>query len=151
VTSREFRGAFIDYEERDRRNRNLGREGELLVLDYQRTHLKGRGRSDLAGQVEHVSMTIGDGLGYDIKTFDPVTGEEVHLEVKTTTGPAETPFFMSASEVLYARTCKVKYRLLRLYRYGQQDGPVPFFVIDSPMADPGRLDLVPVSYRVRLK
>jgi Protein NO VEIN, C-terminal len=74
-----------------------------------------------------------------------------HLEVKTTTGPAETPFFMSASEVLYARTCKVKYMLLRLYRYGQQNGPVPFFVIESPMSDSGRLDLAPVSYRVRLK
>jgi Domain of unknown function (DUF3883)/Domain of unknown function (DUF3427) len=151
LSSREFRGAFIDYEERDRRNRNLGRAGELLVLDYQRTQLRDLGRPDLADQVEHVSMTIGDGLGYDIKTFDPETGEEVHLEVKTTTGPAETPFFMSASEVLYARTCKVRYVLLRLYRYGQHDGPVPFFVIDSPLADSERLDLAPVSYRVRLK
>jgi hypothetical protein len=29
----------------------------------------------------------------------PTAGEEVHIEVKTTTGPAKAPFYMSASEV----------------------------------------------------
>jgi hypothetical protein len=39
-----------------------------------------------------VCWLIGNGLGYDIKSFDPLTGEDIHIEVKTTVGPPETPF-----------------------------------------------------------
>jgi hypothetical protein len=31
-------------------------------------------------------------LTMNVRTFDLETGEEIHIEVKTTTGPAETPF-----------------------------------------------------------
>jgi hypothetical protein len=101
-------------------------------------------------QVDAVCWTIGDGLGYDIKSFDPVTGEEIHIEVKTTSGPAETPFHMSASEVEYAKARSVKYKLYRVYLYGTESHDIPFFVIDSPFSQE-RLDLTPSVYRVRLK
>lgn len=151
LPTREFRGAVVDYEERDRRNRGLGRAGELMVLAHERHGLSAHGRQDLAAKVEHVSVTIGDGLGYDIRTFDPATDEEIHVEVKTTAGPAETPFYMSASEVAYVQGCRAKYRLVRIYQFRSDYTPVPFFVIDSPFADQGRLDLSPFSYRVRIK
>ena len=108
------------------------------------------GRPDLATNVDAVCWTIGDGLGYDIKSFEPGTGDEVHIEVKTTTSPAWTPFYMSASELEYAKNCIVKCRLYRVYNYHSNDAQVPFFVMEEPFEEE-QLDLTPVSYRVRLK
>jgi hypothetical protein len=99
--------------------------------------------------VEPVCWSIGDGLGYDIKSFDPSTGEEIHIEVKTTVGPPETPFYMSAPEIDYAKSCAVKYRIYRVYNYSNSDPQVRFFVLDDPLSGE-RLRLTPVSYRVRL-
>jgi hypothetical protein len=149
LSTREFRLVPVDYEARDRKNRALGKIGERLVLEQQREFLKENGRTDLAAKVEAVCWTIGEGLGYDIKSFDASTEEEIHIEVKTTTGPAETPFYMSASEVNYGRSCKAKYKLYRVYSYAENKHHIPFFVLDSPFAAE-KLNLAPVTYRVRL-
>lgn len=150
VPTGEFRRPPVDYEERDRRNRGLGRDGERLVLEHERRYLTQNGRTDLATQVDPVCWTIGDGLGYDIKSFEPESGEEIHIEVKTTTGPAGTPFYMSAPELEYAHNCTAKYRLYRVYRFNAEDEQVPFFVIEGPISEE-QLELTPFSYRVRLK
>lgn len=68
-------------------------------------------------RVEPVCLTVGDWAGFDVRTFDAKTGEEIHVEVKTTTGPARTPFFMSAPEVEYAKSCKCAYKIYRVYEY----------------------------------
>jgi len=149
LATRDFVRTPIDYEVRDRRNRGLGKAGEQLVLEYERECLQKEGRVDLADKVDPVCRTIGDGLGYDIKSFDPRTGDEIHIEVKTTTGPPETPFYMSAFEINYARNCPKKYKLFRVYDYASDKGEVPFFVLDNPFAT-DRLHLTPISYRVRL-
>ncbi|BAS06695.1 hypothetical protein AHiyo4_01170 [Arthrobacter sp. Hiyo4] len=44
-----------------------------------------------------MSKTRGDGLGYDILSFEE-SGKERLLEVKTTKSRAETPFFVSRNE-----------------------------------------------------
>ncbi len=150
LSTRDFRATVVDYEIRDRRNRGLGKAGERLVLDYEQKFLSEGGRPDLASKVDAVCWTAGDGLGYDVKSFDSVTGEEIHIEVKTTSGPPETPFYMSASEIEYAKVCRAKYKLYRLYQYRNEDQAVAFFVLDSPFAEE-RLDLTPSTYRVRLK
>jgi hypothetical protein len=144
----EFRAALVDYEARDRRRRGLGKTGERLVVEYEQRILAEHGRPDLASKVEPVCWTVGDGLGYDIRSFDK-TGEEVHIEVKTTIGPADTPFYMSASEVQYAKTSAAKYRIYRLYNCTGRQNAVPFFVLENPFAT-NQLHLTPASYRVRL-
>jgi hypothetical protein len=149
LPTRDFIRTPIDYEARDRRNRGLGKAGEQLVLEYEREFLKRSGRVDLADKVDPVCWTIGDGLGYDIKSFEPTTGDEMHIEVKTTTGPPGTPFYMSAPEISYATRCPAKYKLYRIYNYASGKDEVPFFVLDDPFST-GRLHLTPVSYRVRL-
>ena len=56
-------------------------------MEHEKEYLKQNGRADLAAKVDAVCWTIGVGLGYDIKSFDPLTGEEIHIEVKTAVGP----------------------------------------------------------------
>ena len=149
VTTREFRGCLVDYEERDRKNRNLGRLGEELVLQFEKHKLIQAGQKRLAEKVEHVARTRGDGLGFDVLSFDPETKSELHIEVKTTQGPASTPFFMSAGEVEYARRCEQEYQLIRLYEFASSASRIPFFSLESPLEE--KLLLRPTHYRAKLR
>jgi hypothetical protein len=64
------KGQKIDFAERDAANRKLAKLGEEFVYDLERHRLKEEGRDDLALRVQWVSQTIGDGLGFDILSFD---------------------------------------------------------------------------------
>src|SRR5690625_7423187 len=81
-----------DYLAREARNQSLGLAGELLALEYESRRLHALGQKKLASMVEHVSQSRGDGLGFDILSFD-IDGRERFIEVKTTSYIAETPFF----------------------------------------------------------
>lgn len=55
---------------------------EIQVVNFEQSKLKNCGRIDLAEKVEQVSKTRGDGLGYDILSFNK-NGEEIYIEVKS--------------------------------------------------------------------
>ena len=76
----------FDPVERDFRNRALGEAGEALVLDTEQRRLRDADGIDLGTKVRWVSKEDGDGAGYDIRSFDPASGAERLLEVKTTYG-----------------------------------------------------------------
>lgn len=84
-----------DYVAREARNSALGEAGERLALEYEEFRLRSAGQKRLADRIEHVSSTQGDGLGYDILSFD-VDGKERYVEVKTTAFAKETPLFRIA-------------------------------------------------------
>lgn len=56
----------IDYLAREARNSQLGRAGEEFVVAFERARLRALGRDSLASRVEHVSVTQGDGIGFDV-------------------------------------------------------------------------------------
>lgn len=116
-----------NYSERDARNRRLGYRGELLVMHYEKRNLLAADRPDLADAVEHVSRTLGDGLGYDIISFTP-EGEEKHIEVKTTVGSSDTPFLLTANEVEYCKLNPGNYYLYRLYSFDEASDSAKFYV-----------------------
>ena len=86
----------FDPVERDNRNRALGRAGESFVLEVERRQLAKLQRSDLSERVRWIADEDGDGAGYDILSFD-ASGRERLIEVKTTNGGANTPFFCPAT------------------------------------------------------
>lgn len=102
-------------------NRALGRAGEESVVAAERDRLTAAGREDLAAEVRHVSVVDGDGLGYDIQSFQGLTDEPAFIEVKTTRYGKEVPFYVSAAEVEASIDLGPTYRLWRLYRYGKPD------------------------------
>ena len=87
----------FDVAARDQRNRALGRAGEERAFHHERRQLIAAGRQDLASKVRWVSEEDGDGLGYDILSFEPDSRERL-IEVKTTNGWERTPFHMSRNE-----------------------------------------------------
>lgn len=110
------RGVKRDYFEREARNRSLGTAGELFIVQYEQWRLVQFGVGQLADRVEHVAETKGDGLGYDVLSFEP-DGRERFIEVKTTAHDAATPFFVSVNEVEFARERAEQFRLYRLYHF----------------------------------
>lgn len=105
-----------DYLARESRNASLGLAGEEFVAQYEHWRLAQLGKSVLADRVEHVSRTKGDGLGYDVLSFD-VNGRERFIEVKTTTFGKETPFFVSSNELDFSRDASTQFMLCRLFEF----------------------------------
>jgi hypothetical protein len=105
-----------NYLEVEARNRSLGRAGEELVLRFEHERLRRAGESVLADRIEHVSRTRGDGIGYDIRSFE-VNGRERLIEVKTTRFGALTPFFASRNEVAFSEERRDDYQLYRLFGF----------------------------------
>ncbi len=130
-----------DYAAREAHNASLGRAGEELIFNYERYRLSMAGHENLAAKVEHVAKTQGDGLGFDVLSFD-TEGNERFLEVKTTTFARETPFFASASEVRFAQQNAERFALCRLFDFRKS---AKCFTLPGPMQNHCALD--PFSFR----
>ena len=123
-----------DYSTIDATNRELGLAGELLVVEHEKQVLEDIGRRDLARRVRHTSIVEGDGAGYDILSFTP-QGETKYIEVKTTRGRAETPFFLTTNEVEFSLVHEDSYHIYRVYDYRGEQNSGSFYVYsDSPKA-----------------
>ena len=130
---------------RDARNRALGEAGEEMVLHAERRRLRQASRDDLADGVRWIAREEGDGAGFDILSFD-VQGEKRLLEVKTTTGPSTTPFYLTENERRVAEKETERYRLVRLYEF--RVAPAAYR-LRPPLDEWLRLD--PMLYRARLR
>lgn len=106
----------IDYLARESRNRSLGLAGELLVLQFEMARLMQVGAKELAARIEHISRTRGDGLGFDIQSYEP-DGRERFIEVKTTSFGKETPFFVTRNELACSEARTDQYYLYRVFTF----------------------------------
>lgn len=70
--------------------------GDEFVYQYERDKVTELSPSD-ADRVQHLSRLQGDGLGHDISSIDE-NGNILRIEVKTTSGPVNTVFYMSQNE-----------------------------------------------------
>jgi hypothetical protein len=118
-----------NYLEAEMRNRAIGSAGEELAMRYEHERLWRAGKRDLADRIEHVARSRGDGLGYDILSFE-TTGQEHLIEVKTTNFGALTPFFVSRNEVGVSEMTEVNYSLYRLFNFRRQPR---LYVLDGPL------------------
>jgi hypothetical protein len=125
ATFRAHKGA--DYAADDARNRALGLAGELLVLQYEQDMLRRQHRPDLADKVQHISHREGDGAGYDILSYT-ADGTEKYIEVKTTTGGADSAFYMTRHEVAFAEQHSNHYYVYRVYDFDQKGNAGKFYV-----------------------
>jgi hypothetical protein len=130
----------FDPVERDFKNRSLGKAGEELVFAFERQHLIGQGRPDLAQKVRWVSQEDGDGAGYDIRSYDP-KGSERLIEVKTTNGLQTTPFYLTRNELSFSNERPTEFRICRLYDFSRRP---KMFELIPPIEKLVRLE--PISY-----
>lgn len=110
------RPRVVDFDAIEAANRSLGRAGEEAVLAFEHRRLWELGKRKLAERVENVARTKGDGLGYDVLSFE-TTGEERLIEVKTTRRAELTPFHVTRNEVAVSEAQASRYFLYRLFRF----------------------------------
>jgi hypothetical protein len=125
----------FDPVQRDQRNRSLGKAGEGFVIEIERRKLADLDRPDLARKVRWVAADDGDGAGYDVLSFEP-GGSERLLEVKTTNGPARTPFYLSRNEREMAMERPADWRIYRVHLFATEPR---IFAITPPLEDAVRL------------
>jgi hypothetical protein len=132
-----------DYLAREARNRSLGRAGELFVLELESRRLHAEGKKMLSERVEHVAASQGDGLGYDVLSFEG-NGRERLIEVKTTAFGELTPFYVSRNEIARSNTDAETYHLYRLFDFRKRPR---VFQLPGSIETHCRLD--PVTYLAR--
>lgn len=142
-----LKGAKVDFEGKQRKNKKLGILGEEFIMKIEADKIKASSYASKLNLLEQVSKTEGDGLGYDIKSIDE-NGKEIFIEVKTTKSALSSTFYITYNELLCSVKFAKKYRLYRLYNFkpNKQTGKIKVFK--------GSLEGIckyPTNYHVNLK
>ncbi len=140
------RAVHIDYIKLNKLRKNIGTLGELLVMEYENERLKSEG---LPYEAVHVAKTIGDGLGYDIVSYDK-DGKEIHIEVKTTRTANVDGFYMSRREIEESQNSEYPYKIYRLYNLDEKDGTVDLKIYEGSVTSE-TFYMTPVSYVIKEK
>jgi hypothetical protein len=106
----------VDYLALEANNRSLGEAGEEFVLRFEIARLLAARQERLAKLVERVSITRGDGLGYDILSFEE-PGRERLIEVKTTNYGPSTPFYVTKRELAFSQEMTEQFHLYRAFEF----------------------------------
>ena len=134
--------------ERAKERERIGLAGERLVFEQEQERLEVAGRNDLANKVCMVSVNDLD-RGYDILSYTS-GGDELHIEVKTTTcSPTEDHgFWLSETERLRAE----KDKSWVVYRVWGIDSTAAYDNLGNVVLDAGAgWELNPSSWYVKQK
>jgi hypothetical protein len=142
--NRQFKGQEpIDYISVAKQYKDLGNAGEELVIEYEKEKLKKLGFQELIDEVKSVL----DGKGYDVLSFDE-NRNEIHIEVKTTSGDINTPFFLSENEYGYLKFKPEYYYLYRIYNFDIEFNTGSFYILKDAQ---NQILIEPTNYRVFIK
>lgn len=114
-----LKGVHIDYMQQAKTNKDIGDAGEEFVYQYERSQVK-KYKLENQKQVRRVAKLDGDGLGYDILSYDK-NGKEKYIEVKTTSGKEAGSIFITANELKMSEEYPDQYYLYRVYDFNQVD------------------------------
>lgn len=138
----ERRGRHIDFVRAQRNRTAIGKAGEKAAFEFEKQRLESLGRNDLASCVEWVSQTQGDGLGYDIHSFDVIAGVvyDRYIEVKTTTGGIDKPFDVSLNEVEFSVENPDSFVLFRIFEFSTRSNNIRFYKVLGSIRDNFQLE-----------
>jgi hypothetical protein len=140
----EARGRKVDYGLLQEESKRVGDRGEEFVFNFEKATLEREGLADLAADVLWVAREVGDGTGYDIRSFS-LDGRLRYIEVKATKFGALTPFYITSAELDFARRHQSEYAIYRVF---DVDGDAPeFYVLEGDLDT--LLTVEPVTYRAR--
>ena len=98
----------------------------------------------MSERIEHVAATQGDGLGFDVLSFE-TDGSERLIEVKTTAFGELTPFFVSRNELARSEADAPRYHLYRVFDFRDR---TRLFQLPGAIAQSCRLE--PTTYLARI-
>lgn len=112
----------IDWEKARDRNNEIGDQGEEFVLEFEIDRLIEKlsiDRITAIQNVQHLSRLQGDGLGYDIFSIND-DGSSRYIEVKTTSGDFNQPFYMSKNERHFFEAYEASAFIYRVYNFNRE-------------------------------
>ncbi len=138
---------LYNFESINKRKARNGKKAEELVVEYEKLKLIDLGYSNLAEKVDHVAKTKGDGLGYDVLSYDVVDGNilPIYIEVKGTTMNENSPFDITRNELDVANVHGKNYKIYRISSLGESTAKC--FIIDGEELLK-EMELVPMSFKV---
>lgn len=146
-----FTARKVDFSAVNEENMALGNAGEVFALDWERSRLKELNVSfDILEEVIHFSKKFGDGAGYDILSRKDDDYELLYIEVKTTKGDLNTPFYMSENERNFIEIYKENALIYRVFNYHQDTnmGEIETITYDQLI---NQYYFNPITYKVTKK
>lgn len=136
-------GRHIDYVDLQAKKSKIGELGELIAYNYIYDECI---RNGIDKVPVHASKIEGDGLGYDIRSWDK-NGVEIHNEIKTTTANSKDGFDITPSEIAASEEQNSIYRILRIYALDVKRGTAKICIYDGPISARD-YELVPTGFKV---
>ena len=131
--------------ESDEKLKEIGDQGELLVIEFEKKKLLKANKSHLVDKIIHVSKT-NDYAGYDILSFDE-NGDQIFIEVKTTKGPKSSDFYISPGEVKRSKFIN-NYFLYRVFNFDMKNKSGELYIRKGKIED--NFNLKPTGYKASI-
>lgn len=140
----------IDWQSLNGRRTELGRLGEEFIVRFETNRVLGFALQD-ADKIIHLSEVQGDGAGFDIISINE-DGSDRYIEVKTTKGSLDTPFYMTENEKAFFELHQNEGDLFiyRVYNFDESSrtGQVEIIPADKLFTN---YNFDPISFRVTRK
>jgi len=146
-TDIDFTPRTVNYIENNIENKRIGDLGELWVVEREKQRLIQGNKRRLADKVKHVAKEKGDGLGYDVLSYDQ-NGNEIFIEVKTTKGNVNSTFYITRNELEKSKIEQEYYRLYRVYKFDDETENTELLIIKGDLSN---LCGIPLTYKVNMK
>jgi len=146
-TEIDFTPKTINYIQNGIENKRIGDLGELLVIEMEKQKLINAIKPELAEKVKHVAKDKGDGLGYDILSYD-LNGNEIFIEVKTTKRKANSTFFITRNELERSIREQDNFYLYRVFNFNDKLNKGELLIIKGDLSN---LCEVPLTFKVNMK
>ena len=148
---RRFTARKIDFQSLHIQHTALGDAGENFVLEWERRRLYDlHVPFNVLDEVIHTSRKYGDGAGYDILSRNGPDYALRYIEVKTTAGGMDTPFYLSENERAFMDIYRDSALIYRVYHYDSATniGEIAILTYGDLLQN---YHLDPVTYKVTKK
>lgn len=148
---RKFIARRVDFNSINHENFALGDAGEIFALEWERKRLQDLGVTfNILDEVIHFSRKYGDGSGYDILSRKNNDYDLLYIEVKTTKGNLNTPFYMSENEKAFMDIYQANTLIYRVYNYDIETNVGEVEIITQNDLENNYI-FNPITYRVTKK
>lgn len=141
---RNFEGREINWEREFQRAQETGIGGEEFIINQEKLKLFNTG---LHNKAELVEKEL-DGTGFDIRSFNE-DGEEIHIEVKTTSKNNDEPFLLTLNEKDYLEKYPESYFIYRVFNFNRIEGRGNYFRISGNELSE-KAEFSPVKFEVSI-
>ena len=122
---------------KEKNRKKKGNFGEELAIQIEKDRLTKLGHPELISRINHVAKRK-DGLGYDIESVDiDAAGNvtKIYIEVKTTSGDINRPFYISNREVAASKKYGDSYYIYRIFGVTENTDDIQYYKLKGNVRD----------------